>query len=59
MRFIDSARFMNEFLDSLSNNLSENIHKMNCKHFMKQKDCKKCQDWKDDCIEWCEIYKDC
>ena len=50
---------MNDSLHSFVDNLTCNLYKKKCKHYMKYKDCKKSKKSKDDGIEWCEICTAC
>ena len=70
MQFIDSARFMASSLSNLVNNLSDRIHKINCRYRHVYKNCetygikfKYCScfveytDFKDDLIKVCVLTK--
>lgn len=54
--FLDNAKFMKAFIETLKNNLPEIIYNRQCKHCMSGKDCKQCEKCKDDSVE-CKDHK--
>ena len=59
LRLIDSARFMNNSLDSLVDNLTRSIYNTKWKYCIKYKYCKRYEKCKDDNFQWCEMCKSC
>lgn len=51
LRLIDSARFMNNPLDSLVDNLTRSIYNTKWKYCMKYKYCKRYEKYKDDNLQ--------
>ena len=57
LRFVDNVRLINDSLDSAVGNLLCNLYNAKCRYWMKCKDCKKCENWKDDGNAWYEKCK--